>query len=174
MLLSFSGCKCRDFFGLSKFSGTFFCDFRAFFPFSYYKSLRTIPNKSLINRQKPPNLISCAKPAPENKQRPRLQKIRRTLLIETPKTEWTDGPNPRKARRKCPESTRSIRKIALRYPGTKTKTARKPRIGQSSKDRPAPEYDALIPTGGDVSFSESANRNITKKSQTKRRPTQKL
>ena len=38
----------------------------------------------------------------------------------------------------------------------------------------APEYDALIPTGRDVSFSESANRNITKKSQTKRRPTQKL
>ena len=30
--------------------GNFFCDFRAFFPFSYYKFLRTIPNKSLINR----------------------------------------------------------------------------------------------------------------------------
>ncbi len=174
MLLSFSGCKCRDFFGLSKFSGTFFAIFVHFSRSHTTSSCARSPNKSLINRSKLPNLISCAKLAPENKQRPRLQKIRRTLLIETPKTEWTDGPNPRKVRRKCPESTRSIRKIALRYPETGTKTARKPRIGQSSKDRPAPEYDALIPTGGDVSFSESANRNITKKSQTKRRPTQKL
>lgn len=31
MLLSFSGCKCRDFFGLSKFSGTFFAIFVHFF-----------------------------------------------------------------------------------------------------------------------------------------------
>lgn len=180
MLLSFSGCKCRDFFGLSKFSETFFCDFHAFFPLSRCMPRRTIRRNAMIINPKAPSRYILRKTCrPIANKAPRLQKIRRTLSYRDPKTDRTEGLNPRKAMRKFPGSPRIYMKDALRYSGTETKNPPENRESdKAQKIGPHPRYEAIVPARGDVSsrigkpeyHGEAADRqdNLTQKLYIKR------
>ena len=89
--------------------GNFFCDFRAFFPLSRCMPRRTIRrNAMIINPKAPSRYILCKTCRPIANKAPCLQKIRRTLSYRDPKTDWTEGLNPRKAMRKFPGSPRFI------------------------------------------------------------------